>query len=752
MAGSRLPLLRRLPERPAGLVAGTRWLFHLCALLVLGLTAAGGLPGGTPGAIALLGCSTLALAGSWSYGYRAGRRPLWGDALDALAFFAFALACPAPVAAFPVAFSAQWFRAVYGRTAHVAAYTAGVVAAMVSALLLWTAVPWHDGPTAAAPVLGPLPVLVVNAVVSRHLALGLFARDAAQRRDAALADLGTSLLGLTDRDEIYARTWAAASRVCASQPGMVVITVLDEGGHLLLRGQTAGFPPVPGTLPRGIVTADVAGATGPCPPPPELVTVTGATDWHRLPMPEIPHGWMLVGAQSVPSDVITLFRALMNQVALALRNAHSHGALEAQALTDPLTGLPNRTAFTAALAGAPADGTWVLYLDLDDFKVVNDGFGHATGDRLLRCVAERLAGAVREEDLCARLGGDEFAVVLHGATEEEAHATARRLVELLSSPVVLDGRVLSVGASVGLAPSAAERGMDVVQRADIAMYAAKRAGKNRVQSFTPSLLTSEEEARFEAELRFAVDGGRLLVVHQPIVSAEDGRCVAVEALVRWEHPTRGLLSPPQFLDVAERTGLIVALGEHVLRRACADVRDWSDDGRPLLVHVNASPTQLAHPRFLPSVREALAESDLEPERLVVEITESSALDSPGARAAIDELAAMGVGVAVDDFGTGYSALSLLRTVPLDIVKIDKSFVAGAATELVDQAVLSAIVRLARDLGLVTVAEGVEDADQQRFVERAGITAVQGYLHLRPVPAGELACWLADPARRAVTVG
>jgi EAL domain-containing protein (putative c-di-GMP-specific phosphodiesterase class I) len=228
--------------------------------------------------------------------------------------------------------------------------------------------------------------------------------------------------------------------------------------------------------------------------------------------------------------------------------------------------------------------------------------------------------------------------------------------------------------------------------------------------------------------------------------------VAVEALVRWEHPTRGLLSPPQFLDVAERTGLIVALGEHVLRRACADVRDWSDDGRPLLVHVNASPTQLAHPRFLPSVREALAESDLEPERLVVEITESSALDSPGARAAIDELAAMGVGVAVDDFGTGYSALSLLRTVPLDIVKIDKSFVAGAATEPADQAVLSAIVRLARDLGLVTVAEGVEDADQQRFVERAGITAVQGYLHLRPVPAGELASWLADPARRAVTVG
>ena len=180
--------------------------------------------------------------------------------------------------------------------------------------------------------------------------------------------------------------------------------------------------------------------------------------------------------------------------------------------------------------------------------------------------------------------------------------------------------------------------------------------------------------------------------------------------------------------------------------------DTQHAGSPLRVHVNASPTQLAHPRFLPSVRECLADLGLAPERLVVEITESSALDSPGARAAIDELAAMGVGIAVDDFGTGYSALTLLRTVPIDIVKIDKSFVAGAATEPADQAVLSAIVQLARDLGMRTVAEGVEDDDQQRFVEAAGITAVQGYRHLRPVEAAELAAWLADPARRALPVG
>jgi EAL domain-containing protein (putative c-di-GMP-specific phosphodiesterase class I) len=221
-------------------------------------------------------------------------------------------------------------------------------------------------------------------------------------------------------------------------------------------------------------------------------------------------------------------------------------------------------------------------------------------------------------------------------------------------------------------------------------------------------------------------------------------------LVRWAHPTRGLLSPPQFLDAAERTGLIIPLGEHVLRTACADVRHWQDEGAPIAVHVNASPTQLASPRFVPLVRECLDRYGLAPEQLVVEITESSALDSPAARAAIDALSGMDVGIAVDDFGTGYSALTLLRTVPIDIVKIDKSFVAGAATEAADQAVLQAIVQLADNLGLQTVAEGVEDVDQQRFVQRAGITAIQGYLHLRPVPPEQFTAWLCDPARRRAT--
>jgi EAL domain-containing protein (putative c-di-GMP-specific phosphodiesterase class I) len=281
-----------------------------------------------------------------------------------------------------------------------------------------------------------------------------------------------------------------------------------------------------------------------------------------------------------------------------------------------------------------------------------------------------------------------------------------------------------------------------VQHADIAMYAAKAAGKNRVQAFSPTLLDISATAALEAELRKAVDDGQFVVHYQPIVSATDGRCLAVEALVRWAHPTRGLLPPAEFLDVAEHTGVVIPIGEQVLRQACADAARWQDDGAPVALHVNASPSQLAHPHFVTVVRECLAEHALAPKQLIVEITESTVLDSPAVHATVDVLAGLGVGLAVDDFGTGYSALTTLRTLPVDIVKIDKSFVAGAATEVADQAVLEAIAQMADRLGLQTVAEGVECVEQQEFVERAGITAVQGYLHLPPVPAAAFAAWLA----------
>ncbi|MGY1772739.1 putative bifunctional diguanylate cyclase/phosphodiesterase [Blastococcus sp. SYSU D00813] len=440
-------------------------------------------------------------------------------------------------------------------------------------------------------------------------------------------------------------------------------------------------------------------------------------------------------------------QSLHNQVALSLRSSQAHRDLEAQALTDVLTGLANRTAFTAALDEVVRSGSeraWLLFLDLDDFKVVNDGLGHAAGDELLRHVTSRMLRALREVDLCARLGGDEFAVLLRDAGEGEARRVAQRLVELLSAPVRLDGRFAQVGASVGLAwlePGLAAA--TAVQRADVAMYAAKTAGKNQVHGFSEELLDTHGTATLEAELRQAVLEEQFVVHYQPIVATTDGRCVAVEALVRWDHPVRGLLAPDQFLAVAERTGIVAAIGEQVMRRACADAAGWRDGGRAVALHVNVSPSQLAHPRFVTVVRDCLAGHVLAPKQLVVEITESTVLDAPAVQRTLDVLAAVGVGIAVDDFGTGYSALTTLRTLPVDVVKIDKSFVAGAATEVADQAVLEAIAQMADRLGLQTVAEGVECAAQQEFVRHAGITAVQGHLHQRPVTAADLAVWLEE---------
>jgi EAL domain-containing protein (putative c-di-GMP-specific phosphodiesterase class I) len=242
----------------------------------------------------------------------------------------------------------------------------------------------------------------------------------------------------------------------------------------------------------------------------------------------------------------------------------------------------------------------------------------------------------------------------------------------------------------------------------------------------------------EAELRQAVDDGQFVVHYQPIVSTTDGSCLAVEALVRWAHPVRGLLAPAEFLDVAEHTGIGIAIGEQVLRTACAQAAGWSG----IALHVNVSPLQLAHPHFVTVVREVLEEHELAPKQLIIEITESTVLDAPAVQGTLDVLAGLGVGIAVDDFGTGYSALTTLRTLPVDVVKIDKSFVAGAATEDADQAVIEAIAQMADRLGLQTVAEGVEDAAQQEFVRRAGITAVQGRLHHPPVPADQFTVWLA----------
>ncbi|NEK57929.1 EAL domain-containing protein [Geodermatophilus sabuli] len=742
---------RRRLHRPDDLVEQTRWVFLVIALVSLAATTPAALVGGASWGPALLVLATLALTASWIVRYRSQAAPAALDAVDVLAVAVFALACPVPPVAFGVVFPALWSRVMYGRTARVAGYAAGLCAALLAATLVWGLLPGRSGSTDVTHVAGALPVLLLTAVGARHLALGLFAREQTRGRDAALLTLGTGLVGVTDLMAIRLQGWTATTEICRMTPGLRVAVVADDGnGHLRVAAQVGDFDRTLDVLPLDLLPH--GGLPNECrevTDPGLLGTAGGFTrQWLCMPLPASPGRYMLLGApDTVPAEAVAAIQSMNNQVALATRGSQAHRDLQAQARTDNLTGLANRAAFTSALDAAAGGGTgaaWVLFLDLDDFKVVNDALGHAAGDQLLQHMATRMLGALRDEDLCARLGGDEFGVLLHDAGREQAEQVGRRLVELLSAPIRLDGRLTQVGASVGMAAlEPGTSGAGVVQQADIAMYAAKAAGKNRVQAFSPALLEADAPSTLELELRGAASRGEFVVHYQPIVATSDGRCVAVEALVRWAHPTRGLLGPVDFLELAERTGLINRIGEQVLRRACADAAGWTDGGRPVAVHVNASPRQLAHPHFVTAVRECLAAYALAPKQLIIEITESSVLDSPAVQLTLDVLSRLGVGLAVDDFGTGYSALTTLRTLPVDVVKIDKSFVAGAATVVADQAVLEAIAQMAGRLGLGTVAEGVEDVDQQRFVEQAGITAVQGYLHQRPVPAAELAAWLAQ---------
>ncbi|MGY1710646.1 putative bifunctional diguanylate cyclase/phosphodiesterase [Geodermatophilus sp. SYSU D00758] len=750
--------LRRHLARPTELVGRTRWLFHLLAVLSLLLTVPAALPvagPAGPAGPALLAWALVAQLAPWTRRYATGRVTPALDALEVTGLAALAVVCPGPSVALATAFPALWSRAVYGTGRQLAGYVTGVCAALVTAMLAGPAVPGH--PPLETSVLGALPIVVITTVGARHLARVLFAAERTRERDAALATLGAGLIGVTDAVEIRQRAWAATREICRMTPGLRALVVVEDGpGPLRVSGCAGGFAEEPADLPRTVLPVGPDdGLPRVVPDPASLTEAAGfGADWLCLALPASPGRWMLLGApEGVPADAVTAIRSMNNQAALALRVSAAHRDLADLALTDPLTGLANRTAFTSALEDAartPGPGTWVLFLDLDDFKRVNDELGHAAGDQLLRRAAARVVGALRAQDLCARLGGDEFGVLLRDAAEDEAAAIGHRLVELLSAPVRLDGQVVRVGASVGLAALAAgTSGSDAVRAADLAMYAAKGAGKNRVQAFTPDLLETPAPAPAAAELRAALDDGDVVVHYQPVVAADGGRCTAVEALVRWAHPVRGLLGPGAFLDVAEQTGLVVPLGEQVLRQACADVAAWSDGGLPVAVHVNASPSQLASPRFVPLVRACLAEHDLAPERLVVEITESTVLDSAAARSTLTALDALGVGLAVDDFGTGWSALTTLRTYPVDVVKIDRSFVVGAVSETADLAVLEAVTQMARRLGLTTVAEGVEDPAQLRVVQQAGVDAVQGYLHLPAVPADELTAWLAR--RRVLAV-
>jgi diguanylate cyclase (GGDEF)-like protein/PAS domain S-box-containing protein len=433
-----------------------------------------------------------------------------------------------------------------------------------------------------------------------------------------------------------------------------------------------------------------------------------------------------------------------------------------QAFHDPLTGLANQALFRDRVEHATArsdrQGTElaVLFVDVDDFKTINDSLGHAAGDELLRIVAERLRECVRGSDTVARLGGDEFAVLVEDSAVGEPEIVAERIIETVHRPITIGGREVVVSASVGIALGSGSPAADLLRNADLAMYTAKANGKDRHRTFAPAMFDAAlERLEVEASLRGAAARGELLVHYQPVVDMVSGAVSGFEALVRWQHPERGLVQPSGFIPFAEQSGLITEIGTHVLETACREASGWlaaCPDTRPTM-SVNLSPNQLLEPDLAQRVGDILDRTGLPPELLCLEITEGALMHDP--LAAIDALRSLreiGLRLAVDDFGTGYSSLAYLQRFPIDILKVDQSFVSDL-TGAPDSPMVSAIVRLALTLGVTPLAEGIETPEQAELLVSFGCRLAQGYLFGHPADAATsldlLAGGSVTPERRPV---
>ncbi|MCU7725496.1 EAL domain-containing protein [Actinoplanes sp. KI2] len=454
----------------------------------------------------------------------------------------------------------------------------------------------------------------------------------------------------------------------------------------------------------------------------------------------------------------------LQAVVVSLRDISERRELERklkrQAYTDSLTGLPNRAMFRNRLKEAVAAHddlpATVLLLDLDDFKLVNDNLGHSAGDELLTTIADRLRAQVRPGDVLARLGGDEFAILIRDLDPADASSLAERLLEAAYEPVRLASRDITCSLSIGIATSVCEPGVSglvcadqLLGNADLAMYAAKRAGRNTYAVFDPTMTISVlEEAQQRADLEHALEHEEFRVHYQPVVDMHTQRLTAVEALVRWQHPRDGLLGPYHFIAGAEANGLIVPLGRWVLREACAQLARWraeSPDAAEIKVNVNLSARQFQYAGLVDDVAAALADAGLDPASLTLEITESMLMvDIEAAKETLHALRRLGVRLAIDDFGTGYSSLSYLKQLPVDVIKIDKTFVDEVDVDEDDVALVDAVAGLSQALKMQTVAEGIETNAQWETLRRIGINQGQGYLFSKPIePDAILALLAAD---------
>ena len=427
---------------------------------------------------------------------------------------------------------------------------------------------------------------------------------------------------------------------------------------------------------------------------------------------------------------------------------------------DNLTGLPNNRLFKdrlqQSIAHAKRNDSMlaVLFLDLDRFKLINDSMGHDVGDKLLQVIADRLTEGTRRQDSIginiafdansvARLGGDEFTILLEKVSGQTSITTvARRLIELTAQPINIDNHEIFTSTSIGIAlyPNDGEEADTLLKNADTAMYYAKKQGRNNFQFFDPSMnQASVEQLAIETSLRKAIEHNELMLYYQPQVSIVSGQIVGMEALLRWKHPVKGFISPTSFIPVAEETGMIISIGEWVIREACKQGADWAKRNfKPILISVNLSAKQLREERLNEIIAQILVETGMNPKYLGMELTESAIiLDPERALERLKNIKSLGIKMSMDDFGTGYSSLSYLKKFPLDTLKIDQSFIHDILLNQEDASLVKAIISMAHSLGMDVIAEGVEQQEQLEFLGMYQCDAIQGYLFSRPLPADEV---------------
>jgi diguanylate cyclase (GGDEF)-like protein/PAS domain S-box-containing protein len=474
--------------------------------------------------------------------------------------------------------------------------------------------------------------------------------------------------------------------------------------------------------------------------------------WNRRKNGELYPEWLTITALKSPQGEVRNYVGVFSDISAIKR---SQADLERLAHFDPLTDLPNRALFHDRLSRAFERArryqhrVAVLLLDLDGFKTVNDSLGHPVGDRLLQMVAERLKECVRVEDTVSRLGGDEFAIVLANlAYGEDAIEVARKVLLAAQMPFDIDGQSALVTTSIGIAvfPDDGGEADVLIRNADAAMYQAKESGRNTYRYYQQEMtLAAQRRLASERGLRRAIEQREFEVWYQPQVCLASGRALGAEALVRWRDPERGLIPPLEFIPLAENTGLIVPLGEQVLRRVCEDARRWLDAGlTPGRLGINVAGPQLYRSDFVATLRRALDEFGVPPSALEIEVTETFMLENPAAvRKILNAVQAMGVTTAIDDFGTGYSSLSHLKQLPIDTLKIDRAFVSDLPDDTHDVAISRAILAMGRSLGFNVIAEGIETAAQRDFLQAEGCAEGQGYLFAKPMPAADFVAWLGS---------